>query len=31
LRIEHEMQEAVTFALNSPFPSLESALDYNYA
>jgi pyruvate dehydrogenase E1 component alpha subunit len=30
-RIESEMQEAVTFALNSPFPKLESALKYNYA
>ena len=30
-RITNEMQEAVTFALNSPFPKLESALDYNYA
>jgi pyruvate dehydrogenase E1 component alpha subunit len=30
-RIANEMQEAVTFALNSPFPSLESALEYNYA
>ena len=29
--ITNEMQEAVTFALNSPFPKLESALDYNYA
>ncbi len=26
-----EMQAAVTFALNSPFPKNESALDYNYA
>ena len=30
-RIGNEMQEAVTFALNSPFPKLESALDYKYA
>jgi TPP-dependent pyruvate/acetoin dehydrogenase alpha subunit len=30
-RIGHEMQEAVTFALKSPFPKLESALEYNYA
>jgi TPP-dependent pyruvate/acetoin dehydrogenase alpha subunit len=30
-RIADEMQEAVTFALNSPFPKLESALEYNYA
>jgi acetoin:2,6-dichlorophenolindophenol oxidoreductase subunit alpha len=30
-QIANEMQEAVTFALNSPYPSLESALDYNYA
>jgi pyruvate dehydrogenase E1 component alpha subunit len=30
-RIANEMQEAVTFALDSPFPKLESALDYNYA
>jgi len=26
-----EMQAAVTFALNSPFPKNESALEYNYA
>jgi TPP-dependent pyruvate/acetoin dehydrogenase alpha subunit len=30
-RIANEMQEAVTFALKSPFPKLESALEYNYA
>jgi pyruvate dehydrogenase E1 component alpha subunit len=30
-RISNEMQEAVSFALNSPFPELESALEYNYA
>jgi TPP-dependent pyruvate/acetoin dehydrogenase alpha subunit len=30
-RIANEMQEAVTFGLNSPFPKLESALEYNYA
>ena len=30
-RIAKEMQEAVSFALDSPFPKLESALDYNYA
>jgi len=30
-RIANEMQAAVTFALNSPFPKLESALKYNYA
>jgi TPP-dependent pyruvate/acetoin dehydrogenase alpha subunit len=30
-RIENEMQEAVSFALKSPFPKLESALEYNYA
>jgi TPP-dependent pyruvate/acetoin dehydrogenase alpha subunit len=27
----NEMQDAVTFALKSPFPKLESALEYNYA
>ena len=26
-----EMQQAVRFGLDSPFPKLESALDYNYA
>jgi pyruvate dehydrogenase E1 component alpha subunit len=30
-RVANEMQEAVTFALNSPFPKLESALEYNFA
>ena len=30
-RIANEMQAAVSFALNSPFPKLESALKYNYA
>jgi pyruvate dehydrogenase E1 component alpha subunit len=30
-RVANEMQEAVSFALDSPFPKLESALDYNYA
>ena len=30
-RIANEMQEAVSFALKSPFPKLESALEYNYA
>jgi TPP-dependent pyruvate/acetoin dehydrogenase alpha subunit len=30
-RIANEMQEAVTFAVKSPFPKLESALEYNYA
>jgi pyruvate dehydrogenase E1 component alpha subunit len=30
-RISTEMQAAVSFALNSPFPKLESALEYNYA
>src|SRR5262249_10266228 len=30
-KVTNEMQEAVTFALNSPFPKLESALEYNYA
>jgi TPP-dependent pyruvate/acetoin dehydrogenase alpha subunit len=30
-RIANEMQEAVRFALDSPFPTLESALEYNYA
>jgi pyruvate dehydrogenase E1 component alpha subunit len=30
-RIASEMQEAVTFALKSPFPELKSALEYNYA
>ena len=30
-RVASEMQEAVTFALNSPFPKVESALKYNFA
>src|SRR6202050_4934073 len=30
-RVANEMQEAVSFALHSPFPKLGSALDYNYA
>jgi pyruvate dehydrogenase E1 component alpha subunit len=30
-QVTDEMQAAVTFALNSPFPKNESALDYNYA
>ncbi len=30
-RVAEEMQAAVTFALNSPFPKNESALDYNFA
>jgi pyruvate dehydrogenase E1 component alpha subunit len=30
-RVANEMQEAVTFALNSPFPKVESALEYNFA
>jgi TPP-dependent pyruvate/acetoin dehydrogenase alpha subunit len=30
-RVANEMQEAVSFALKSPFPKLESALEYNYA
>jgi TPP-dependent pyruvate/acetoin dehydrogenase alpha subunit len=30
-RIATEMQEAVSFALDSPFPKPESALEYNYA
>jgi pyruvate dehydrogenase E1 component alpha subunit len=30
-RVANEMQEAVSFAVKSPFPKLESALDYNYA
>ncbi|MBV8806246.1 MAG: hypothetical protein JO042_14405, partial [Sinobacteraceae bacterium] len=30
-QVAAEMQEAVTFALQSPFPKLESALEYNYA
>jgi pyruvate dehydrogenase E1 component alpha subunit len=30
-RVTDEMQEAVSFALDSPFPKLESALEYNYA
>jgi TPP-dependent pyruvate/acetoin dehydrogenase alpha subunit len=30
-RIADEMQEAVTFALKSPFPKLDSALEYNFA
>jgi pyruvate dehydrogenase E1 component alpha subunit len=29
--VEREMQAAVDFALQSPFPALESALEYNYA
>jgi pyruvate dehydrogenase E1 component alpha subunit len=29
--VAKEMQEAVTFALNSPFPKVESALEYNFA
>jgi pyruvate dehydrogenase E1 component alpha subunit len=30
-QVADEMQTAVTFALNSPFPKNESALNYNYA
>src|SRR5579863_10105153 len=30
-QVASEMQAAVDFALKSPFPRLESALDYNYA
>jgi TPP-dependent pyruvate/acetoin dehydrogenase alpha subunit len=30
-QVTAEMQEAVTFALQSPYPKLESALEYNYA
>jgi TPP-dependent pyruvate/acetoin dehydrogenase alpha subunit len=30
-QVANEMQDAVTFALKSPFPKLESALEYNYA
>jgi pyruvate dehydrogenase E1 component alpha subunit len=30
-KVADEMQAAVTFALNSPFPKNESALDYNFA
>jgi len=30
-KVADEMQAAVDFALKSPFPKLESALDYNYA
>jgi acetoin:2,6-dichlorophenolindophenol oxidoreductase subunit alpha len=30
-RIVKEMQEAVAFGVKSPFPKLESALEYNYA
>ncbi len=30
-QVADEMQAAVTFALNSPFPKNESALDYNFA
>src|SRR6202050_5222915 len=30
-RVANEMQEAVSFSLDSPFPKLGSALDYNYA
>ncbi len=30
-QIEAEMEQAVSFALKSPFPQLESALEYNYA
>jgi pyruvate dehydrogenase E1 component alpha subunit len=30
-RVTQEMQQAVKAALDSPFPKLESALDYNYA
>ena len=29
--VEKEMQDAVDFAIKSPYPTLESALDYNYA
>jgi pyruvate dehydrogenase E1 component alpha subunit len=30
-KVADEMQAAVTFALESPFPKNESALDYNFA
>lgn len=30
-RIAKEMQEAVAFGVKSPFPKLETALEYNYA
>jgi TPP-dependent pyruvate/acetoin dehydrogenase alpha subunit len=30
-QVAEEMQTAVTYALNSPFPQNESALEYNYA
>jgi TPP-dependent pyruvate/acetoin dehydrogenase alpha subunit len=30
-QVAEEMQTAVTYALNSPFPKNESALEYNYA
>jgi pyruvate dehydrogenase E1 component alpha subunit len=30
-RVRDEMQAAVSFALDSPFPALESALEYVYA
>jgi pyruvate dehydrogenase E1 component alpha subunit len=30
-KIEAEMAEAVRFGVNSPFPKLESALEYNLA
>jgi TPP-dependent pyruvate/acetoin dehydrogenase alpha subunit len=30
-RIAKEMEEAVAFGVKSPFPKLESALEYNYA
>ena len=30
-KVADEMQAAVTFALNSPFPKNESALDFNFA
>jgi pyruvate dehydrogenase E1 component alpha subunit len=30
-QVEQEMQDAVDFAIQSPYPTPESALDYNYA
>jgi TPP-dependent pyruvate/acetoin dehydrogenase alpha subunit len=30
-KVEAEMEEAVRFAVNSPFPKVESALEYNLA
>jgi TPP-dependent pyruvate/acetoin dehydrogenase alpha subunit len=30
-RVRDEMQAAVTFGLDSPFPDVESALEFTYA